>query len=52
MDSLAFLSLDGVRRIAENCHLDFCDGCFTGEYPVEPPKVVLQDKYARKLADK
>ena len=52
VDSLAFLSLDGVRRIAENCHLDFCDGCFTGEYPVEPPKVVLQDKYARKLADK
>ena len=37
-DTLGFLSLDAVRKIARDCRLGFCDACFTGEYPMEVPK--------------
>ena len=34
-DSLAFLSLDGLREaVSSACHPSFCEACFTGEYPV------------------
>mgnify|MGYP000121488015 CR=1 FL=1 len=36
-DTLGFLSVDAVRKIARDCHLGFCDACFTGEYPMEVP---------------
>ena len=35
VDSLGFLSIEGVKKIAEGRNLDFCVGCFTGEYPVD-----------------
>ena len=34
-DSLAFLSLDALHRIAPDASCGFCDGCFTGTYPIE-----------------
>ena len=49
VDSLGFLSIESVKKIAEGCKLDFCVGCFTGEYPVEPPKREFVDKYSQKL---
>ena len=49
VDSLGFLSVESVKKIAEGCKLDFCVGCFTGEYPVEPPKREFEDKYSQKL---
>ena len=33
-DSLAFLSLDALKRIVPNAACGFCDGCFTGKYPL------------------
>ena len=33
-DSLAFLSLDALKRIVPNAACGFCDGCFTGKYPM------------------
>ena len=33
-DSLAFLSLDALRRIAPDAACGFCEGCFTGDYPL------------------
>ena len=34
-DSLAFLSLDGLREAVSGArHRSFCEACFTGEYPV------------------
>lgn len=35
-DSLAFLSLDALRQIAPNAACGFCEGCFTGTYPLDP----------------
>lgn len=46
VDSLGYLSVDNVKKIALNNHLDFCVGCFTGEYPVEPPEQVENDKFS------
>ena len=50
VDSLGFLSVDSVRKIAENNHCEFCTGCFTGEYPVEPPKMPKKSKFEEKIA--
>lgn len=36
-DTLGFLSVDAVRKIARDCRLGFCDACFTGEYPMKVP---------------
>ena len=33
-DSLGFLSLDALKRIAPDAVCGFCDGCFTGKYPM------------------
>lgn len=33
-DSLGFLSLDALHQIAPDADCGFCDGCFTGDYPV------------------
>ncbi len=38
VDSLGFLNVDYVDKLADNSQCGFCRGCFTGEYPVEPPK--------------
>lgn len=37
-DSLAYLSLDALKKLAPNCKLDCCDACFTGNYPVPVPE--------------
>ena len=49
VDSLAFLSIDGVKKIAEGCNLNFCCACFDGKYPVEPPAEPQEDKFAKKI---
>ena len=39
-DSLEYLSLDGLKEVIRSLGLspdDFCLGCFTGDYPVDPP---------------
>ncbi len=34
-DTLGFLSVENLHRIAPDARCGFCDGCFTGQYPVE-----------------
>ena len=34
-DSLHFLSLEALHQIAPQADCGFCDGCFTGRYPIE-----------------
>ena len=36
-DSLAFLSLDALHKIAPHSECGFCEGCFTGRYPLSIP---------------
>ena len=36
-DSLGFLNVDYLPLLADNSKCGFCNGCFTGKYPVDPP---------------
>jgi amidophosphoribosyltransferase len=47
VDSLAYISLDGMKAACSDCTLGFCAGCFTGEYNVNInayDKEILEDK--------
>lgn len=48
-DSLAYLSVHATHCLAENTHMGFCDGCFTGVYPIEVPEEQPKDKFETKL---
>ena len=50
-DSLGYLSVDGIKRIAEGAHCDFCTGCFTGVYPIEVPEKMPVDKFCYKISE-
>ena len=50
-DSLGFLSVDGVKRIAEDAGCGFCTGCFSGEYPIEVPDEIPKDKFEKKFEE-
>ncbi len=34
-DSLAYLSLENLQKLAPEAKCGFCQGCFTGKYPIE-----------------
>ncbi len=42
-DSLAFLSLEGLRRCVPEC--GYCDACYTGRYPVTIPEHFSAGKF-------
>ncbi len=44
-DSLGFLSVDHVVKIAACAKTDFCAGCFTGNYPVAVPEKLEKDEF-------
>lgn len=47
-DSLEFLSLDSLKEITKDCKVDgFCDGCFTGKYPIEVPDEIDKDRFEK-----
>lgn len=49
-DSLGYLSVDSVKKLAGNSDCDFCVGCFTEKYPVEVPKEMPKDKFENKIS--
>ena len=40
VDSLAYLSISDAHKIAYKANCDFCDGCFSGHYPIEVPSIL------------
>jgi len=50
-DSLGFLPIERVSEIAHNAKCGFCDGCFTGKYPIPEPEILPKSKYDRKIGD-
>lgn len=48
-DSLGYLSVDAVHKIAEGSSVCFCDGCFTGTYPIPVPKETAKNKFDQKM---
>jgi len=51
-DSLGFLNVDYVDKLAEQCKRGFCKGCFTGEYPVEPRRAEAASKFDQPLSER
>ena len=47
-DSLAFISLEGLRSSIDACHKGFCDACFTGDYPVDIPAAMSKKSFLTK----
>ena len=47
--SLAYLSIDGAHKLASNSKCSFCDGCFSGNYPVDLPKNQNKNKFEQKI---
>ena len=48
-DSLGFLSLEGLHKVAENSKVTFCDACFTGNYPIDVSGPNYVDKFDYKI---
>lgn len=42
-DSLAYLRIERLEEIVNN--LGICKGCFTGKYPIEPPKEDIRGEF-------
>ena len=42
-DSLAYLSMDRLHQMVDG--LPICMGCFSGKYPLEPPKEDIRGNY-------
>ena len=51
-DSLGYLSVESVKKLAGNSKCDFCVGCFTEKYPIEVPKDMPKDKFESKISEK
>ncbi len=53
VDSLGYLSIENVRKIAEGCKVGgFCTACFDNDYPTDIPSVPSVRHYDRKLSEK
>lgn len=44
-DSLAYLQLNRLPEIVKG--MPFCEGCFTGKYPMEPPKEDIRGEFEK-----
>ncbi len=52
VDSLGFLSVENVTRLSDDpAHTHFCTGCFSGQYPCEPPEADAGSKYWKKMTE-
>lgn len=49
VDSLAYLSVNATHKLAKEANVNFCDGCFTGNYPTPVPKEQVKNKFEKKL---
>lgn len=49
VDSLGYLSIEGVKNIAKPKFGHFCVGCFTGQYPIAVPECEVYDKFQFEL---
>lgn len=52
-DSLAYISLKGIHQLSNDLGCHYCDGCFTGKYPIEIPENINSvSKYSLTLDQK
>lgn len=51
VDSLGFLGIEHLDKLACNSKCGFCTGCFTGKYPIEVPEEMPKDKFEQKYSE-
>lgn len=52
VDSLGYLSIDGIKNIACSGNCNYCTACFDGIYPTEKPSSVERNtKYDKKISE-
>ena len=52
VDSLGYLSIDGIKNIACGSHCSYCTACFDGIYPTEKPSTIdKRSKYDKKISE-
>ncbi|HHW46002.1 MAG TPA: amidophosphoribosyltransferase [Clostridiales bacterium] len=49
VDSLGYLNVDSLYKIMEGANCGFCDGCFSGNYPIEIPKNQAVNRFETKI---
>lgn len=49
VDSLGYLGVDNVTKLADNPAMEFCTACFTGNYPLPVPDEEPSEKYDQRL---
>lgn len=49
VDSLGYLSVEATHHLASESSCGFCDGCFTGKYPIDVPKEQPKNKFEYKM---
>jgi amidophosphoribosyltransferase len=49
VESLGYLSLDGMKRAAGGNTAEFCHACFSGQYPTAIPEDTKQARNAAPL---
>ena len=52
VDTLNYLSVENVRKIAEEAHCGLCSACFDGNYPVEVPLEMPKNKFEYKISER
>jgi amidophosphoribosyltransferase len=49
VNSIGYLSLEGMEKIIGEENKNFCKACFNGKYPIKPPKILMErPKYVNK----
>lgn len=48
-DTLGFLSLEGLHKVADKSNVSFCDACFTGNYPIDVSGPNYVDRFDYKI---
>jgi amidophosphoribosyltransferase len=49
VNSIGYLSLEGMENIIGEENKNFCKACFNGKYPIKPPKILMErPKYVNK----
>ena len=51
-DSVGYLNVDYLPKLANNSKCGFCNGCFTGKYPIAPPENVSKRTFECALSKK
>ena len=44
-DSLGYMPVECLDKLAVNTNCGFCKGCFTGDYPVDPDGAAARDRF-------